>query len=149
MAGKSELEERRWGCEAAACTPGAQALAFMGEEAMFPVHSISTTGSGVQHPPALFRLPRKVSDPNGEWVMLYWCRGLCQLMQNTFKTMPQLHSPGFPSSSRNPPPYSANHEPRSALNTLSQEKQRHSRRPSQNGTAFPLWAALAERDQSF
>lgn len=68
MAGKSELEERRWGCEAAACSPGAQELAFMQKESAFPVHPGSAVGSGVQHLPALFWLPRRMSDPNREWV---------------------------------------------------------------------------------
>ena len=103
MAGKSELEERRWGCKAAACTPGARALAFMEKESAFPGRPGSATGSGIQHPPALFRLPSKMSDPSDEWVRLYQYRGLRQLMQSMFKTMPQLNSPDFPSSSRKAP----------------------------------------------
>ena len=65
MAGKSELEEWRWGCKAAACTPGARALVFMGKESAFPVHPGSAMGSGVQNTPALLQLPSKMSDPNG------------------------------------------------------------------------------------
>lgn len=68
MAGKSELEERRWGCEAAARAPAARALVFVGEEAAFPVHPGSDAGSGVQRPPALCQHPREVSEPSGEWV---------------------------------------------------------------------------------